>query len=101
VLLEPYKVIQGEPIDAQCDPGRSWVGRDTVRRLQVTELLEVQPIVTEDHRDAEATRSRRVLLYHQFLHRRDKLSHSIYYHSLARYLCMLRRGMLNDLNSGL
>ena len=47
MLLEPHKVIQCEPIDAQCDCGGSWVGRDRVRRLQVTELPEVQPVVTE------------------------------------------------------
>ena len=31
VLLEPHEVIQCEPIDAQCDCGGSWVGRDTPR----------------------------------------------------------------------
>jgi len=47
VLLEPDEVVNCKPIDAHCDCGGAWVERETFSRLQVTELPEVKPVVTE------------------------------------------------------
>ena len=47
VRLEADEIISCQPIEPHCDCGGAWVERETFRRLQVTELPEVKPVVTE------------------------------------------------------
>ena len=47
VLLEPDEVINCEPIDAHCSCGGSWVERESFKRLQITDLPQIKPTVTE------------------------------------------------------
>ena len=49
-LVEPDEVIHCQPSDEHCSCGGAWVGREAFTRIQVTDILEIQPTVTEYHK---------------------------------------------------